>query len=187
MVKTLNIDYHEYEQILKSESQKHGWGLILIAREQLKQWILKVRPKRLLDIGCHNRHLEETIKEWYSEIDTIGIDIIKYDVNPDVIASAEHLPFRNDYFDFITLIETLEHIPDYVTTLKECFRILKSGGILFIQSVSCLSRHAYEGDETHFHVLHPNCLERLCRLIGFKLIEKGLINLTFYIVFKRER
>ena len=179
------MDYKQYEELCKLESKRHGWGIILIARNQLRNYILKFKPRRFLDIGCHNRHLEKTVKEWFPEVETFGVDVVVYDVKPTCVCDGALLPFKSNFFDFITIIETLEHIPDYVSCLRECYRVLRKDGILFIQSVSCLSRHAFEGDETHFHVLHPNCLERLCRLIGFKCLEKGMINLTFYMVLQK--
>jgi len=184
--KLMQINYKNIECICKQESKRHGWGLILIAREQLKKWILQKKPKTLLDIGCHNRLLEKTIKQWFSKTETLGIDIVKYSEKLSTLCDGSMLPFRNDSFDFITIIETLEHIPNYVNCMYECYRTLKNQGILFIQSVCCISRHAYEGDETHYHVLHPNCLERLGKLIGFKTLEKGMINLTFYIVMQKQ-
>jgi len=180
------ISYEKIRKICHQESRKHGWGLILIAREQLKKLILEVKPRRVLDIGCHNRLLEKTIVEWLAEAGvrpyTVGLDIVIYEVKPEVIASGDLLPFRKESFDLITIVETLEHIPDYVCCLRQCYNILRKGGYIFIQSVCCLSEHAYGGDETHLHVLHPDTLERLMRWIGFEVTEKGLINLTFYLV-----
>jgi len=168
-------------------SRTHGWGLILIAREQLRKWVLAKKPRKLLDIGCHNRHLEQTVREWYSSVETFGLDITVYQVKPDVLASGDHLPFRGSTFDFVTMIEVLEHIVDYVRALREVLRVLRPGGTLFVQSVSCLSQHAYEGDETHFHVLHPKTLSRLARVLGFKVLETGMVNLTLYAVFEKPR
>jgi len=179
------IDKRSYSELLHEESKKHGWGLILIAREQLKRWITQVKPRKLLDIGCHNRLLEQTVREWYSKVETFGLDITVYEVKPSVLASGDHLPFKSCTFDFVTLIETLEHIPDYVSALREVRRILRPGGVVFIQSVCCLSQHAFEGDESHFHVLHPNCLARLLKLLGMEAVESGMIHLTFYLVARK--
>ena len=178
-------NYREIEQINKEQWRRHGWGILLIAREQLKRIILNKRPKRFLDIGCHNRLLEKTVQEWLTaakhKVYTIGLDIVWYQVKPEVLASGDSIPFRSNSFDFITIIETLEHIPDYVCCLKQCYKILKRGGGIFIQSVSCLSPHSYSGDPTHLHVLHPDTLERLLKWIGYQVKEKGWINRTFYI------
>ena len=147
--------------ILEEESKKYGWGLILVARNEFINFIKLLKTKRHLDIGCHKMLLKNLIKSIDNSIEYVGLDIWHYGTKIHVMASGDLLPFRENSFDTASLIETLEHIPDYVSCLRECYRVLRKDGILFIQSVSCLSRHAFEGDETHFHVLHPNCLERL--------------------------
>jgi len=179
------MKYHELSKMLHEESKKHGWGLILIARNELKQIIDQYKPFKILEIGCHNRLLERTLREWNFKGLYVGLDVVKYDVNPDVLGSGDQLPFRDNYFDLIVMLETLEHILDYVRCLKECHRVLRKNGLLFIQSVICYDRCAYNGDESHYHTLHPNCLKRLCRLIGLEHVANGLINATFWILFKK--
>lgn len=39
-----------------------------------------------------------------------------------------NLSFHNEQFDFIISLEVLEHIPDYITALKEVYRVLKQNG-----------------------------------------------------------
>ena len=41
------------------------------------------------------------------------------------------LSFADDEFDFILTFDVLEHIPNYKKALAECFRCVKSGGVLF--------------------------------------------------------
>ena len=45
-----------------------------------------------------------------------------------------HFPDR--YFSCITMIEVLEHIADPVKALRECFRLLKAGGLLVVQTAN---------------------------------------------------
>jgi len=185
MGKGLQINIKRLEKTLKEESKKHGWGLILIAREELHNIVMLFRPSIILEIGCHNKLLEKTLREWGFEGEYVGLDVIAYDVKIDVMASGDHSPFRSKSFDMIIMLETLEHIPDYVKCLRECKKVLKDGGLLFIQSVICFDNCAYEGDETHFHVLHPKCLERLAGLVGFVKVIDGLIGNTFWILLKQ--
>lgn len=177
--------YNHLASKLRNESARHGWGLILIARQQLYNIIIRKKPRTLLDIGCHNRLLEKTVKEWAKMnnfvVYTVGLDIVKYEKKPEVLASGDILPFRDSCFEFVTIIEALEHIPDYVCCLKECYRVLKENGGLFIQSISCISEDSYKGDETHFHVLHPETLSRLLNFLKFKVKEWGFIGTNFYI------
>jgi len=45
---------------------------------------------------------------------------------------AQHLPFRDDTFDFVTMGIALRHVPDLVATFAEYKRVLKPGGKLWI-------------------------------------------------------
>lgn len=48
---------------------------------------------------------------------------------PDV--DIQKLPYKNNSFDLIVHSDTLEHVEDSLTALKECFRTLKESGSLF--------------------------------------------------------
>jgi SAM-dependent methyltransferase len=45
-----------------------------------------------------------------------------------VAARGQELPFANDTFDGILCLNALHHHPDYATTLREVYRVLKPGG-----------------------------------------------------------
>src|SRR5438105_5339173 len=45
---------------------------------------------------------------------------------------GEHLPFADDSFDVVSLIEVLEHVSSEAATLLECRRVLRPGGLLAI-------------------------------------------------------
>jgi len=42
--------------------------------------------------------------------------------------------YKNDFFDFIVLGDVIEHAPDPDKMFQECIRILRPGGILFIET-----------------------------------------------------
>jgi len=81
--------------------------------------------------------------------------------------NAEALEFPANSFDVVIMVEVLEHVVDYVRALREVYRVLKPGGAVWIQSVTCSDPTALS-DETHFHVLHPKTLKRLLEWIGFR-------------------
>jgi ubiquinone/menaquinone biosynthesis C-methylase UbiE len=102
---------------------------------------------RILDLGCGTGRLCTylTIKGF----DTYGIDIdsnlIKLAKGETekrcvqcnfAVGEAESLPFRNGYFDICLATSVLEHVADWQMTLKEVNRVLKPGGVFYIETTN---------------------------------------------------
>lgn len=114
---------------------------------------------RLLDVGCAYGFL---VNEASKHFESYGIDISSFAVKKSkehcngntFRASASNLPFRDESFDAITLVDTLEHVPDFNGCLKDALRILKKDGVLLLQLPNPLvwadvcSRFGLD-DETH--------------------------------------
>lgn len=100
----------------------------------------------VLDYGCGAGHLlEQMVRE--PNADFYGLDFSvdsidetkkrttgKSNLKGLVLVEKLPTPFKDEQFDSITLIETIEHLQDEVLyeTMKELFRILKKNGKLFI-------------------------------------------------------
>jgi ubiquinone/menaquinone biosynthesis C-methylase UbiE len=50
-----------------------------------------------------------------------------------VLSYTEDLPFKNDTFDCIIMVDALHHVSDQLKTAEELWRILKPGGGLIIE------------------------------------------------------
>lgn len=170
--------YQQLKETLHRMSRKHGWGCILVTPEQFKNFLLQYKPRKHLDVGCHNMLLEGFIRKHVANCEYVGLDIVIYKRKIHVIASGCRLPFRDKSIDTISFIETLEHIPNYVRALREAKRVARKA--VFIQSVVCNDPCAL-ADETHYHVLHPRTLARLMSFIGFKNIKYGIKVATFWL------
>lgn len=77
---------------------------------------------------------------------------------------GEDLPFENNTFDRITVIETLHHSDDPASLFREAFRVLKPGGIMVVQ----------EPDQKKFLVKIIIGLERIF-LRSIKRVDEDLI------------
>jgi len=93
------------------------------------------------------------------------------------VAAIESAGFSDSSFSKIFSVCVLEHIPDYITTLKECFRVLRPGGIL---SLSCDSLEAINDSEIKrkhaelYQVRHfftREMLKRDLEQVGFQNVE----------------
>lgn len=165
----------EYRKKLLEEGKKYGWGFILIQKEPFYKFIEDLIDRfgriRLLEVGCWRCLLYGHLKERYGDkVSYVGIDVIDL---PDRIAecefylmNGESLLFPPESFHAVIYIETLEHIIDYVKSLREAYRVLIRGGGVFIQAPISTDHNAWL-DETHHHILHPITLKRLLEHLGF--------------------
>lgn len=76
-----------------------------------------------LNIGCHEYRIEGFI----------NLDMDKTQ-NADVIADAEHLPYKKETFDIVYASHIIEHFPHTKTekVLREWKRVLTKGGELYL-------------------------------------------------------
>ena len=169
------------KQVSIEEGKKYGWGLILIHRSPLYKLMLGLfqRKKHLdiLEVGAYKCMLPGWIEQNFPRNAFswryVGVDILgpfpEWQGKECYVMNAEALEFPAESFDLVIMLEVLEHIIDYPKALREAYRVLRPGGLLFIQSVVCTDPNALL-DKTHFHVLHPVTLKRLLDWIGFKNI-----------------
>ncbi len=99
---------------------------------------------RVLDVGCQTGALSVAMSERGAHVTGIDVDAplvhgaaIRarcYGIDGEFVAGvAEALPFDEETFDLVTLIDVLEHVRDIVATLDECVRVLRPGGALYLQ------------------------------------------------------
>ena len=165
--------------------------------------LLEVKPVDvILDVGCAAGHFSEALAQkskW-----TIGIDIraealleAKRKGLDVLMASATFLPFKNNTFNKVSLLEVIEHLKpsEEFTCLQEIHRVLEERGSLvfstpnkgklckyiFLDPAYCITRHK------HFSVRE---VEDILTNAGFKIKELytsgGFIYvLAFYSLFWR--
>ncbi len=103
------------------------------------------RSLRLLDVGCGQGHITDSIKKEFPNYDIHGLDhsisAIDYansnfrDVD-FIVADAYHPPFESEYFDIIVFNNIWEHVPDPLNLLNSVSRVLKPYGSLIISTPS---------------------------------------------------
>jgi len=97
---------------------------------------------RVLDIGSGTAH----IKEFRSDI--VSTDILSFP-GIDVVADAHRLPFPNEFFGGVVMLDVLHHLERPITFLEEASRVLKPGGrIAMIEpAMTAVARRFYD----YFH------------------------------------
>jgi SAM-dependent methyltransferase len=108
------------------------------------RWIPR-STRKLLDIGCNEGALLETAAREIPEIELAGCDVNRRAIEdlksrrPEFelhCVGADRLPFENNFFDCLTCIEVLEHIPPalWKASLAEMNRVLKPNGLAILRT-----------------------------------------------------
>jgi len=123
--------YNEREPHFRPENQTKVRGV-------LRDLSNKAGGRRLLDLGCGTGFVINLAKDLFERID--GVDITRamldrVDVSGGNVTlhqmPCEALPFENGSFDVATAYSFLDHLADYSLVLKEAYRVLRPGGMLY--------------------------------------------------------
>ncbi len=115
-------------------------------------WIIEqagdLAGKQVLDVGCGGGILSEALAA--AGADTTGIDMAESSLQVARLhllesghqvtyrlASAEALASETtEEYDIITCMELLEHVPDPLSVIQSCARLLRPGGHLFLSTLN---------------------------------------------------
>ena len=122
----------------------YGSGTWFYFNERFKKSIdlLPSEPGRCLDAGCGTGVYSAYIAT-FSETLLVSCDVSRNYllktkelcgqsgvISHLIHCDTSHLPFKDEAFDTILLLEVLEHVTDYRGTLKEIRRVCRDGGCL---------------------------------------------------------
>ena len=113
----------------------HPQWLILRDRKQTHLSIANHAGGLVLDIGCGDRWAENALDpgSTYLGLDYPSTVELGYAGGPDVLGDALQLPFPDQCFDSVLLLDVLEHVREAPKALSEAARVLKHGGTLILQ------------------------------------------------------
>jgi ubiquinone/menaquinone biosynthesis C-methylase UbiE len=115
----------------------------------LVRLITETKATNILDVGCGSGYtlipLLKQINDASFYAEDISYEMVKIAQDKIVheniktnstwqieVADAMQLPFADGSFQVVYLIHSLHHLPDLHNALTECHRVLKKGGILYI-------------------------------------------------------
>ena len=172
-----------------------NWKVRLFKKSILKQlkynmirkYLSHYRQLRCLDLGSDNGVISYLLRQnggqWHSaDIDERAVDMIREAVAENVyLIEANKLPFENDYFDLVVIVDLLEHVKQDQRLMQEIVRVLNPGGNLIV-NVHYLKRSSITHwlrrvvgltEDQHGHLRAGYNIESLCQLAPELTWESG--------------
>jgi len=202
MEKNKNIDLDEVKKF--SSRAEHWWDTngefktlhqINPVRLNFITNNMSLQGKHVLDIGCGGGILSEAMAKQSAHV--TAIDVSKENINiasqhasdneleiSYATTTAETFSENNiEKFDLITCMELLEHVPDPVSIIQACSKMLKPGGHLMLSTINrnikaymlavitgeYLLRLLPKGTHQYEKFIRPSELLSWCRESGFKM------------------
>lgn len=182
------MDPNEYKRMFELETN-HWW---FVGRQELVAGLLENLKNRgqakILDVGCGTGGTTKRLARFGNVIAIDNsLDAVRYfssqDVCPIIRCSAQELCFRDHSFDFVLLLDVLEHLPEDDLAIKEISRILNPGGFCIL-TVPAFGFMWGSHDIVHHHFRRYSVGE-LRRLIAVRNLEIRKINYWNSILFSQ--
>ena len=186
------------DEVSQKYDRRHGEIFNAIEQERLKKALrtaieatrTEAKPLKALDYGCGSGNLTRHLIE-------LGMETVSADISEGFLAMIErdfaqtgrskvltingkdlsNVP--NDEFDFVATYSVLHHVPDYLHIVKEMARVLKPGGVIYIDHEVVESYYQRPKEYIEF-------LQKARPAVNFKRYLRLLLDVKGYIhIFRR--
>ncbi len=172
-----NSEYSYYDEREAEEYSLYVW------EKRIRKIRTYAGSGNILDIGCAFGGFLKAASKWFTPF---GIELSEYSCehakklyNDNIHSGTlNDNPFQKNVFSVITMIEVIEHLKEPLRTLVECYNLLKTDGLLVIQTANMDALQAkFFGDKYgyympgHLSYFTKKNLTTMLNDIGFKKIK----------------
>lgn len=146
----------------------------------LGMYAFRPRNRRALDVGCGIGIMVHYLRflgfdAEGVEISEWGVEYARRELGLEKVrrGTVQEAAYPAASFSLVTLVHVVEHLDDPVPVLREVFRILEPGGLVYVE-LPCSERDPsdYYIDD-HFWFYSPDSLKRLLSCVGFRDVRVG--------------
>lgn len=136
--------------------------------------VKKIKNQKILEVGCGYGPLLKLLSDMGAivvgtEVDSKSLTIAKKllkNTKRIKLVSVKNslLPFENNSFDSVILFDVIEHVKNPLEMINECKRVLKKGGILYVEFTpyySIVGHHLYDYSKLPIHYLPQHIVKQL--------------------------
>ena len=130
--KAIPFDYDNDPERFRTNVESVGkYSLTGDVHQLIAEWLASKQLGPILDIGCGEGRLIQLAQR--HNLPIIALDrsptMLQAISAPRILADAQYLPFPDYYFQAVTALYMLYHLPEPRNVLVESHRVLTSGGI----------------------------------------------------------
>lgn len=146
----------------------------------LGMYAFRPSNRRALDVGCGIGIMVRYLRflgfdAEGVEISEDGVEYARRELGLENVrrGTVQEAGYPAASFSLVTLVHVVEHLDDPVPVLREVFRILEPGGLVYVE-LPCSERDPsdYYIDD-HFWFYSPDSLRRLLSCVGFRDVRVG--------------
>lgn len=151
-MQTEQVNFDHYAENYREIATKSVRGISGVDSNYFGEYKVKIirehvctkNKVHILDLGCGDGLNSVFFRKYFNEMEYFGIDISEKSIRQAQkmrkqnvtfqVYNGKKIPFKNDTFDIVLISCVLHHVPqnEHKNILKECKRVLKTNGSLFI-------------------------------------------------------
>ena len=136
--------------------------------------ILKIKGQNILEVGCGYGPLLKLLANKGARVVGTEVDSQSLKIARKLLpktkkitllqVDGESLPFKNMCFDSVILFDVIEHVKNPQLMVKECKRVLKKNGLLYVEFTpyySPIGHHLYDYAKLPIHLLPVRVIKKI--------------------------